>query len=330
MARPTRHRWKPSDEQMRLWPAISGNAINGVGEKTRRRPSPIYWHAPDATPHGPLQRWFYARTASTDPAIAEARAERQAAIDAPLAEIAVECTERASDDWAAFAEREARRLGAGAVGVTAMRAELVYAGHDVPTQPWMIVLGIAQDYAAMRSAPSVRALVEITRQYAHGMRVAKGVANWIRSQGYDALPYAGPMAGSFLLIPAAIEAGLGELGKHGSLIHPELGSNFRLACVLTTAPLAPSAKATFGAESFCTNCRLCSDACPPDAISSEKVLVRGEERFYVDFDKCLPYFNENMSCAICLAACPFSTPVVGPRLVQKLALRPRALQKTRK
>ena len=51
--------------------------------------------------------------------------------------------------------------------------------------------------------------------------------------------------------------------------------------------------------------------------------MRGERRWYVDFDKCLPYFNENMGCAICLAVCPFSRPEVGARLVQKLALRRR-------
>jgi hypothetical protein len=47
--------------------------------------------------------------------------------------------------------------------------------------------------------------------------------------------------------------------------------------------------------------------------------VRGQRRWYVDFDKCLPYFNENLSCAICLAVCPFSRPGVGPSLVRKLA-----------
>lgn len=54
--------WEPSPEQMALWPSVSGNTINGVGEEAVRQPSPIYWHAPDATPHGPLQLWFIKRT----------------------------------------------------------------------------------------------------------------------------------------------------------------------------------------------------------------------------------------------------------------------------
>jgi epoxyqueuosine reductase len=116
-------------------------------------------------------------------------------------------------------------------------------------------------------------------------------------------------------------AGLGELGKHGSMIHRTLGSNFRLACVLTDAPLVPDHRDEFGASDFCSNCRVCADACPPDAIAAERHVVRGEVRWYVDFDKCLPYFNENLSCAICLAVCPFSRPGIGTRLVEKLALR---------
>ena len=54
--------WRPSDDQMECRPAVSGNSINGVGEKVRRRPSPIYWHPPEQIPHGPLQKWFYERT----------------------------------------------------------------------------------------------------------------------------------------------------------------------------------------------------------------------------------------------------------------------------
>jgi ferredoxin len=313
--------WQPSEEQRSLWPSISGNTINGVGEQSPRRPSPIYWHPPDATPHGKLQLWFYARTADQGDELAEARRERQRAIDEPLAPVAAHARERSPEAWSEGVKRVAREAGAQDVGITAMLPEYVFEGHAVPTQRWMIVIAVGQDHEAMMTAPSVRSLVEVTRQYARGTRTAKAVANWLRREGHDALPYGGPMAGSFLLIPPAIRAGLGELGKHGSIIHPALGSNFRLACVLTDAPLSVDQPVAFGASDFCASCRVCADACPPDAIGPERRLVRGEMRWYVDFDKCLPYFNENLSCAICLAVCPFSRPEVGPRLVDKLARR---------
>jgi epoxyqueuosine reductase len=313
--------WQPSREQMQVWPHVSGNSLNGVGEVSARRPSPIYWHPPDSIPHGKLQPWFYARTSALGEGLLEARRERQRAIDEPLASIAVQATERSAAAWSEEVKQAARAAGADDIGITAMLPEYVFEGHAVPTQRWMIVIAVAQDYDAMATAPSVRSLVEITRQYARGTRTAKAVANWLRSEGYDALPYGGPMAGSFLLIPPAIRAGLGELGKHGSMIHRTLGSSFRLACVLTDAPLVPGDRDDFGASDFCTSCRVCADACPPDAIAPEQRVVRGEVRWYVDFDKCLPYFNENLSCAICLAVCPFSRPGVAPRLATKLERR---------
>ena len=311
--------WQPSADQMQVWPSVSGNTINGVGETEVRRPTPIYWHPPQSIPHGPLQLWFYEHTGS-DPALAEARQERQTAIDEPLAPIAVSPSPGIRD-WNAAVREAAAAYGAEDCGITAMRADYVFQGHEVPTYRWMIVIAVAQSYEIMKTAPSRQSLVEITRQYARGTRTAKGIANWLRGNGHDALPYGGPMAGSFLLIPAAIQAGLGALGKHGSMIHPVLGSNFRLACVLTNAPLESDSQQDFGSDDFCLNCQICADACPPDAIKREKTLVRGETRWYVDFDKCLPYFNEAQSCALCLAVCPFSRPGVGPNLVQKLARR---------
>ena len=315
--------WTPSDEQMRLWPAgISGNVINGQGESKARRPSVVYWQLPpESLPHGPLQTFFYARTAAANEEVAEARRERQRALEMVLDPIAATPIERTASEWVTAAKAAARDAGADDAGVTEMRAAYVFQGHAVPTQKWMIVIALQQDYPAIASAPSSRALCEITRQYARGIRTAKTLASWIRRQGYDALPYGGPMAGAFLLIPAAIEAGLGELGKHGSMIHRQFGANFRLACVLTDLPLVADARASFGADDFCASCRVCVDACPPDAIAPRKQLVRGDERWYVDFDKCLPYFNEHQSCAICLAVCPFSLPQIGPRLVDKLQLR---------
>jgi ferredoxin len=305
---------------MSHWPAVSGNAINGAGEETPRRPSPIYWHPPETIPHGPLQRWFYERTGS-DETLAQARRERQQAIDEPLVPVAAERLQVDARAMTETVKTMAAQCGADDVGVTAMRPDYVFAGHEAPKYPWMIVLAVEQAYDAMAEAPSMRALVEVTRQYARGTRAAKGLANRLRAEGFDAFPYGGPMAGSFLLIPAAIEAGLGELGKHGSMIHPRFGANFRLACVLTDAPLIADVRSAFGADDFCLHCRVCSDACPPDAIGPEKTMVRGERRWYVDFDKCLPYFNEAMSCAICLAVCPFSRPEVGVNLVAKLAAR---------
>ena len=121
------------------------------------------------------------------------------------------------------------------------------------------------------------------------------------------------------MIPAALAAGFGELGKHGSIINPQLGSSFRLACVLTDLPLAEDRPVDFGADDFCQSCRVCEDACPPAAIGDAKQLVRGESKWYVDFDACMPYFAVTHGCGICLAVCPWSRPGIAPRLLRNRA-----------
>ena len=119
----------------------------------------------------------------------------------------------------------------------------------------------------------------------------------------------------------ALACGFGELGKHGSIINRTYGSSFRLAAVTTDLPLAPDAPDAFGADDFCTRCQVCRNACPPDAIHDLKQLVRGVEKWYVDFDRCIPYFEETYGCGICIAVCPWSTPGRAPRLAERWSQR---------
>ena len=123
------------------------------------------------------------------------------------------------------------------------------------------------------------------------------------------------------MIPPALKCGFGELGKHGSIINRKYGSNFRLAAVLTDMPLLAQPVDRFGADDFCRSCRVCEQACPVDAIAPDKRYVRGKERWYVDFDRCLPFFNEHLGCSICTTICPWSRPGVADNLTAKLARR---------
>lgn len=302
---------------MALWPDISGNSINGVGEAHVRQPTPVYWHAPESTAHGRLQLWFYGRMT---PAVLEARAERMLATEELVAPLATATVDRSAADWTQMVKDAARAAGADAVGITRVQPQWVYDGCVV-AQQWAIVLCVAHDWNVLRTAPADTAAAEVIRQYGRGIRVAKSVAGFLREQGHDASPHGGPLAMPMLLLPAAIAAGLGELGKHGSLINRTLGSNLRLACVLTDVPLIADNTDNFGADDFCANCQACTIACPPQAIGAEKQIVRGVNKYYVDFDKCLPYFNETQGCAVCLASCPWNLPGVAENLVVKLAAR---------
>lgn len=305
-------------EVLALQPEVSGNAINGLGESAARRPTPIMWHPPEMLAHGALQQWFRAR--GTAAGAREERERYMAYMAQPLPEVAAEKPGWTAAEWSARIKRAALEREADLVGITRVRPEWIFEGYELP-YAWVIVLGVAMDPDCLATAPSERSQTEVQSQYGRGARAAHKLAAWLREHGCEARPHGGSQAGAMLLIPAAIAAGLGELGKHGSMINRRFGSSFRLACVFTDQPLAADAPDVFGADDFCTRCQVCSRECPVDAIPPQKRLVRGDEKWYVDFDACFLYFIENNGCGICIGQCPWSRRGVASGLAEKLSRR---------
>ena len=319
MAKSPYRPYTPKPEQMALMPEVSGNTINGVGETERRRATPIYWHDPDSLAHGALQKWFYTQNAN-DKHIIKAREDRAEILALEVPPVGDEPLQQSAGDWTEQLTAYADTLDMDLLGVTAFKPEWAFDGVNI-SQKWIIMIGIAHDYERIKEAPALSAGAEVVRQYGRGTKAAKEIATWIRERGWDASPHGGPLAGPVLLIPPAIECGFGELGKHGSIINKKYGSSFRLASVLTDIPLLPTTKTTYNVDDFCSRCQVCANACPPDAISADKKMVRGDLKWYVDFDKCIPYFNENAGCGICIAICPWSIPGKGARIVEQLRRR---------
>lgn len=318
-------RFEPSAEQKALLPEISGNKINGLGEREIRRPSPIYWHKPDGIAHGPVQAWMTDKFNAVEE-LARIYSEPGARGPRRLDPVAETKTRNTPQAWATMVKQFGPEHEADLVGIAALKPEWVFEGYDLEKEyPWLILLGIAMDYDGFAAAPSsdsdTRSALEVADKYNKGARAAAAMANWIRAHGYNAKSHAGPWAGSITLTPAAIEAGFGELGDHGNIINDQYGSCFRLAAVSTDLPLVADSPREFGVDEFCSRCQVCINACPVDAISDEKKWVRGVKKYYVDFDKCVPYFNETHGCGICLAVCPWSRPGRAESLVAKLARR---------
>ena len=316
---------KPSDAVKAHWPMargkpVSGNDINGLGVIEKIPMTPVFWRPDGTVTHIEVQNYFYQRDADNE-RIREARTMREETFAIPINGLAAEQEDRAPEEWSQLVKEAARSFGADATGISAYRPEWTYKDREQPAGKWAIVMGFAHDYAEMDGAPDDDAYIEIMRQYARAGNAAKHLANWIQDRGHVVEGEVGPNIDDVLMIPAAIEAGLGELGKHGSIINRELGSNFRLSMVTTDLPVIPDKPDVFGADVFCESCQLCSSACPPDAIFREKQVVRGETKCYVDFDKCVPYFVDNKTCGLCLVVCPWSRPGIAPNLLQKMAKR---------
>jgi Pyruvate/2-oxoacid:ferredoxin oxidoreductase delta subunit len=318
--RPRRGSYKPRPETLALL-KVSGNPINGLGETEPRKASPFFWHPPDQHPYGDLQ--VVARTSSRKcPGSAEVFVS--AYTHPELIPVAADRRNTSPEQFAAETTEFALAHEAGGVGIAPMDPLYVFEGYTI-NEPWVIVLALAPDYERLKEVPSDETngvgVCEIGTQYARGTRVSYALANWIRSQGYNAQAYPGPSASALLLIPPAIASGLGELGKHGSLINRQYGAGLRLAGVTTDMPLVATKPDRFGADEFCMTCQVCTNTCPPGAINEQKQMVRGIERWYVDFDKCIPFFAEAASCAICIAECPWTRPTVRPKLLATMARR---------
>lgn len=311
--------WVPPAEIAAKMPAtLSGNTVNGLGETRPRPPTPIMWHHPKRVPAFAEIQQHVNVSYETHPLLTGTfdTPERRAP-ETPVAEHKVEAS---AEEWTAKVKKWARGRGAELVGIAEVDPNWVFEGFEV-NERYVIVLGVYMDHEELAKAPEAEAAAEVAKQYNRGHATAKHLADWLREQGWPAHGHGGPGAGPALLIPAALAAGFGELGKHGSIINRELGSSFRLAGVLTDVPLIPDDRDDFGADDFCQSCQICTNACPPDAIYRDKQMVRGRERWYVDFDKCMPYFADNYGCGICIAVCPWSRPGTAPKLAEKMTRR---------
>lgn len=305
---PLLHKWlKPKD--------ITGNAINGMGESEFRRPVSVY-HAPHlSTPFRAVNISFLAKNGVSRVGRTGFQLRKKWSA-LKLSDVADERIQHSPDEWSRRIKEKVLELGAGAVGITRMNNDWVYKGYDVP-EKWIIMIGTPMNYEELAKAPEQESNFEVMRVYNKGHMIAFDLANWLRDQGWAARGHGSFDWSPVTMIPAAIEAGIGELGKHGSMIHKEMGSSFRLAYVLTDLPLVVDHAEPFGADEFCINCQVCTKGCPPDAILPEKVNVRGTNRYYVDFDKCVPFFNDTAGCGICIAVCPWSRPGVAETLLPK-------------
>ncbi len=295
----------------------SGNVINGLGEQEKRRASHVFHNdGDDALPWDGLDRVFayvnhwrvvlwilrniWNLRKSTGPP-----APSRIPVDDPA-----EMTDRI--------ESLAKDLGADLVGVTSVRPDFIYEGHEVPYEN-AIAIGVSMNRERMQGIPDPASAAEVMRAYAKVGRIASCLSEEIRSWGWPARAYGNPNSGDLLHIPVAIECGFGQLGKHGSLISKEFGSNFRLGCVVTDLPLsARSSPVDIGVDDLCSRCNICVRDCPVDAIFDEKQMVRGAEKWYVDFDRCVFYFCETSGCGICIEVCPWSEDSKGAWLSERL------------
>jgi ferredoxin len=143
--------------------------------------------------------------------------------------------------------------------------------------------------------------------YTYCSLVSVIIAHFIRSVGYRARALPSSNA-PYFAVPAFIDAGIGEQGRHSFVVNKQYGCNWRPAAVVTDMPLAINKPVDFGLQDFCTKCKLCAEYCPSHALTFEgKGVERGVRRWCFDSDKCNKYWQQiGNSCCICQSVCPWN------------------------
>ncbi len=160
------------------------------------------------------------------------------------------------------------------------------------------------------STGSTRAVeFETGRVYAKSVLAAVQLARFVRHLGYPARAHH-LRNYLVLMVPVAVDSGIGELARCGYVVSRSLGANFRLSCVTTDMPLEYDQPVDIGMQDFCEKCRKCAVNCPVGAISlDEKVLVRGVWKWKINEEECLKFWAKTgYTCSICQAVCPWTKP----------------------
>ena len=108
---------------------------------------------------------------------------------------------------------------------------------------------------------------------------------------------------------AAVNAGLGWIGKNDVLITEKYGPRVRLSAVLIDYPFETGRKIT---ESRCGSCNRCVDICPHKALKGLNWDINALRNNLIDYHLCnqkrsvyIEKHGRKNACGLCMVVCPF-------------------------
>ncbi len=224
------------------------------------------------------------------------------------------------EDYSRLVKKVVRYLGSDLCGIAPLNQSYVYShtgrGPDiygneiVLDHPYAIMFAVEMDPVMVAAAPRASVVVETGKQYVETAKISIILAGFIRRLGYQARAHIAGSNYQAVLPPLGWEAGLGELGRLGTLITTKYGPRARLGLVTTSLPLAPDEPRVIGIQNFCEKCRKCALSCPAQAIPhGKKQEENGVLKWALKREECYRYWRKTgTDCAICMYVCPYSKP----------------------
>jgi len=221
----------------------------------------------------------------------------------------------------ALIKKVAHHFGAAMVGIAKLNPDWCY-NHGLRGSPdkgsypvpkhweYVIAFGVPHQWEQVQSNPNCGTSFDA---YSRATIAAQRLENFIKGLGYPARRHS-PMDGYDLIaVPILVDTGLGQQGRHGIVITPETGSNFRAAFVTTNLPMEIDKPIDFGVSEFCKDCKICAEICPSASISFDKtnrnMTNRGYRHWEINQTSCYNFWIQSMGglgCRLCLIACPYS------------------------
>jgi ferredoxin len=216
-----------------------------------------------------------------------------------------------------FIKQWSKKLGALSVGITELRNYHLYShtGRGEPYgQPinlehkFAIALTVEMDKRTLDRAPYGPAIMESAQQYLAAGVIAIQLAEFIRNLGYSARAH---IDGNYRVVCPLVarDAGLGEIGRIGLLITPEVGPRVRLAIVTTDLPLVTDPRTRdYSVIDFCNRCAKCAVVCPSRAIPlGNRTEIDGIRRWQIRSEACFTFWcTAGTDCGRCVRVCPYS------------------------
>jgi epoxyqueuosine reductase len=232
-------------------------------------------------------------------------------------------TDLAPEEYTRMIKAATRFFGASLTGIAEIDRKWLYTNnrsgepYNIPTTiNRVIVMGIAMNYDAIATSPTFTSSAETGLGYSLMAFVEAELVSFIQRFGYSAIACGNDVG---LSVPMAIDAGLGQYGRHGLLITKAFGPRIRIAKVLTDMPLlvdSPDQDFCSAVVKFCGTCEKCAHNCPSQSIPlGKKQTWRGTTRsnnpgvnkWYVNVETCYGFWIENgAECSNCIRSCPYN------------------------